>query len=527
MYTIFRILDNILWPIRALGYYAGRLVPGVKKVVNVTPALQAAIIAFVFLLIASIITAWMQGFTNEVTIGKYPYFIGATLLFPIMLYFGITLVLTPSKSLYPDIDDAWEAGIEALEEQGLPIKSLPLFLVVGAGAPERLNGVFRGSGLDLELDGVVKGAAPLRWYATADAIYLCCPTVGVVSRLIESASSGAPVARARPSKRPTETAVAFDQTLEAPDAFDDPSAFLAPAPSPMAGMMGRTIDLEDVLGDTSGKQKAYDSPSKRAGGLTAAQVRQERGQLTYLCQLINRSRNPVCPVNGILMILPFHSVLLADSQTESAVQDDLAIIRSELQLRCTTIVMVSDMEREPGFLELIRRVGGQLAASGRFGKGFDRRTPPTKERLEAFSQHACGSFEDWTHKLFGDKGALEKPGNGQLFATMCKVRGRFRKVFSSTLSNGFGIERSEESPDSLMFGGCYFAATGDKPGTQGFVSAIFSKLAQVEDDLEWMTPALAHDERCRAAANFALLAGIAAVAVAGYAYSQGMFGPMS
>lgn len=514
MYAFFRLIDQVLYPVRMIGYYAGRLVPGLRRVTNLSSAAQGALIAFVFFVVVLVFAVVFDSYADKPIIwGKLPWLVGVTIACPIVLYYAIVLLMTPTHSLYPDIDTAWNAGMSALDEQGFGIDDLPLFLVIGAGNADRVSAVFQGSGMELELDGVLKGAAPLRWYATETAIYLCCPTIGVIARLIESANNRAPASRSSASvRRPTETAAAFDQTLQAPNAYDDLEALDGPV-SPVAAVagMGRTIDLEDVLGDTSTKQRPENAASQRTGALSASEVREQRERLSYLCQLLRRERSPVCPVNGILTLLPFHSLLLADMHTESAVQDDMATLCRELEIRCTSVVLVTDMEREPGFIELMRRIGSQLTAAGGFGKGFDHRTVPTKERMDALVQHACGAFEDWTHKLFSDPGALDKPGNGQLFATMCKVRGRFRKIFSSAITNGFGCDSRDEGESPVMFGGCYFAATGEKAGTRGFISRAFTKLAHVEDDLEWVESALARDDRCRAIANITVLVGVLAL----------------
>ena len=498
MYAFFYAIDRILYPIRWIGRKLGRLMPGLGKIASASPALQSAIVLFLFMIVATTVAVVLQyrqdGWGDESeTFKNLLVFLGCSIAMPFFLYFGIKLLMTPTVSAYPDIDDAWQEGLQTLQENGLGIKQLPLFLVLGGGSSTRLHSTFTSSGMPLLLDGVCKGAAPLRWFATEDAIYLCCHAVGVLPRLIELASYDRKL-MAQPGAaaiNPTATAAAFPDQSRAASATIE--ADFTP-PSPPAGMPGRTIDLRDVLGDDAGsKQRSYQTTASRGVGPSAAEARTQRDRLAYVCKLLRAARDPVCPVNGMMLVTPFHTVVDAGLQTETAFKDDLSVVRESLQLRCPTVALVTDMQREPGFLELIRRVGGDLAASARFGRGFDHRTVPTVERLEALSQHACGAFEDWTYKLFAQPGALDKPSNGQLFATMCKVRGRFRKAFTPALANGFGCDRAEDGPDSLMFSGCYFAATGAEPGEQGFVGAVFDKLAQLEDDLEWMEGAIRVD----------------------------------
>ncbi len=91
---------------------------------------------------------------------------------------------------------------------------------------------------------------------------------------------------------------------------------------------------------------------------------QER-RLEYVCQLIRHARRPVCPVNGVLTLLPFGLIARGPREgveLQKALQRDLNTTRHSLKVRCPATAAVVGMEEESGFQELVRRVGRDRAA---------------------------------------------------------------------------------------------------------------------------------------------------------------------
>jgi hypothetical protein len=209
-----------------------------------------------------------------------------------------------------------------------------------------------------------------------------------------------------------------------------------------------------------------------------------------------------------------------------AVKNDVDTLVEALRLRCPVAALVGEMETEPGFQELVRRVGVSVAQKQRFGKGFNVWNLPIAEQLEAVSTHACGAFEDYTYKLFREPGSLQKVRNRQLYALLCKVRHRLRSRLEDILVNAYGFDpekRTEPPPEKLLFGGCYFAATGERDDQQAFVrSVLVDKLLAEESELDWTEAALEEDDRyhrwARVALTIAFLAAIAIVAMAALNY---------
>jgi type VI protein secretion system component VasK len=219
-------------------------------------------------------------------------------------------------------------------------------------------------------------------------------------------------------------------------------------------------------------------------------------RLENICGMLRRHRHPVCPANGILTLLPFEMLKAGDqdvAELERAINADLTTIYRELQLRCPVTAVVVGMEQERGFRELIRRIPREHLKQ-RFGQKFDIRVPATEDELRNFSSHVCGTFEDWVYMLFRDDQALSHPGNTYLYALLCKVRRTMKARLGNVLGKGFGSTR-KDSELSMLFSGCYFAATGPKSDRQAFVSGLLSKLYDEQEDIEWTADALRDDSR--------------------------------
>ena len=234
----------------------------------------------------------------------------------------------------------------------------------------------------------------------------------------------------------------------------------------------------------------------------------QQRRLEYVCRLLRRLRQPLCPINGVLTLLPFGLVQRSvpeSIEVQRAVQHDTSVLLGGLKVRCPVTALVAGLEEEAGFRELVRRVGRDRAVGQRFGKGFNLWNPPLSERLEAMTAHACGAFEDWVYTLFREKGSLAKPGNTALFALLCKIRHNLQGRLVNILAMGYGYDPDQDRGDQvLLFGGCYFAATGEAEDRQAFVKAVLGKLPEQQEELAWTEGAYRDDQRCQLAARLVL-----------------------
>jgi hypothetical protein len=508
---------------------------------------------------------------HSMTVGRIVTVLCLTVIIPLVVYNGLKLWLEGESSRFPDIDFAWKAGVTALARNGIELDSAPIFLVLGSPDDRQARAVMDASGLSLRVRDVPSGPAPLHWYANPDAIYLHATDASWVAalaarhekRTLEAVTMGLdgpeaaavhstlpvelesgslapaaaepappPIPAAPPKGRMTDSVrgtMMLDQFVssEAAAGRAPPGATVAahsaapvttPARAGAAESTRGTMMLQSPLAAAATPAPVQPAaPSAvampRQASLAPQDSAEQLQRLEHVCQLIRRARQPLCAINGILVELPFDLIQAAPhdvEELEQATRGDLATVQRTLRLRCPVTALVTGMEKESGFRELVRRVGRDRAAVQRFGRGNDLRSLAGVEELAALAVHVCGAFEDWVYTLFREKDALSRPGNTRLYHLLCKVRsvlkGRLTEVLVAGFAHDPALSRHEEP---LLFSGCYFAATGTTEDRQAFVRGVFDKLVEEQDQVEWTQRAWRADRRFFLAA----MAGLAIDAV--------------
>lgn len=436
---------------------------------------------------------------------------------PPVVYYAVRSWLEGEVSRYPDIDEAWQAGLAALAENGLDPTELPLFLILGSGDERLIKALFQASGLELPVRHVPPGRAALHWYASPDAVYLVSSGAGQLSRLTAIAGEGPRSGGAAEEARAADPRGTLGAFASQPSDSFPPAEGGLPGDS-VVGRDSRGTLVPGAMSEGVAAAAGGGSPVAAAGALTRRDAEQQGDRLRYVCRLLSRCRQPLCPLNGILTLLPFRTVsdVLLAKDIPGAVQNDLAAVRAVARVRCSVTALVTGMESERGFGELVRRVGASRAKTNRFGKGYNVWNPPTAENIDAFSSHACGAFEDWVYSLFREQDGLSKPGNAKLYALLCKIRSELRGRLRLILLHGYSFDPADAQAeqDALLFSGCYFAASGDSEDRQAFVRNVFDKMLDLEEEVEWTETALAEDDRYHALARFVMsLSGLLVAAL--------------
>ncbi len=421
-------------------------------------------------------------------------------IIPTVVYYGVKLWLEGDLSRFPDIDEAWNEGLAALAERGVDLNDLPIFLVLGAAGDRSAETLLKATGFKFDVQNIPRGTSPLHWYADENGIYILCMN-SCLGKVAESFAPSGTVAASHGD--------AIRGTLESPAAIRGTAVGGGARDTAAPRNIGDSNLGDDfgaaavrgtlVAGAATPSQPG--SPATPAGAATSFSRREmdeQAERLKYVCQLVRRARQPVCPINGVLTLLPMQIVsnVMAAREIPTAVRKDLDSIREATKLLCPVTALVTGMETENGFTELVRRVGASRAKANRFGKGFDVWGRPSGENMDALSAHACGAFEDWVYTLFREKDGLNKPGNAKLYSLLCNIRTNLRSRLRNILLHGYSCD-STETPagDAILFGGCYFAATGDSEDRQAFVRSVFEKMLDAEEELEWTAGAIAEDNR--------------------------------
>lgn len=465
------------------------------------------------------------------TPGRVAALASLLILIPLATHQLVRLWLEEDRARFPDIDLAWEAGLDAMRRSGVALAELPLFVILGSPGERAERAMAAACGDDFRVRGVPEGPSPLHWHFGPDRVYLFLTEPSWVSALAGAACRRGQVPAASPAALAVMEAVASPPHREDGDALVQPFPVRAVGGSKASDGGGGTLVLERpaaaVARKTSGVLPEVLSPSApgQLALLPAGESSRRLEQLGYVARKLRLARRPLCAANGVLVLLPFELVRGEAEERDElarAVRADLTTLQDESGVRLHVTALLTGLEREPGFQELVRRVGRDRAATQRLGHRYEARAVPTPGEMAATSAHVCGMFEDWIHALFRDEDALSRPGTTRLFALLCRVRSRLREPLADLLVSGFGFDPALRPGDQpFLFGGCYVAATGETEDRRAFVRGVFETLAAGQEDVEWTLASLAAERHYRHIAavlntlNVVLTASLFAAAVYG------------
>ena len=525
------MLNKLTHPIRVLFSSPMALLSAPKKMLGMTLPVRVGVV-FLVVLLATVFAVWATEVWKPNEAVQVLIILGFVVALPLVSMQVVKLWLIQEPAKHPRVDSAWEAGLAALAEKHLDVTSLPLFLVMGAKDDAQARSLMEASEKSVDV-GVPGGGAAFQWHIAEDAIYVVCTKISRVSCLSAMFSRGetAEPVRAPVPRSPEEKSI-FEQTMD-PNAAavsspgfdqtgqmfgdDEDSVDFAPAD------FGRTINPGNPM-DSGVIRPSQVGASGRAGVARIGQKDASRisSELSYLCDLLRTHRQPFCPVNGIISFIPIEMVATTDDQSaeiQMAIREDCRLLAEGLKIRAPLITLVGGLEKYSGFRELVRRVGKEQAKSGRFGKGYPVWCPPDSEQIEALTRHACGQFEDWAYSLFRRDKELTNHGNPKLYSLLCLIRGDVTRRLIDINIAGYARDAKDQS---MLYSGCYFAATGDRPDRQAFVRSVFEKLDDQVDELDWHTDIRRANDRHESMRNVLMVLNvILLLVVLGICFSLG------
>ncbi len=501
----------------------------------------ASCLTSLFLVITVIIAAVIF-FTDpdhvpwEHTVGWFRIGMVVALVIAIPMLIGrlIRLWMEGESSRFPDMDFAWNAGLFALGTNGLSIRSIPIYLILGTKSEQQERAIFANANLGMRVEGVPEGPAPIHWYANPDGIYICCSDSSWSSALASLRDELMLEAVGKNDESPFQRT----SSSELKPAPTQNAATPAPAAGPDLDPLGGTLMLENFVipEDQSSEDTIASSPTADAGSDTISESPSEFDstsemddteapgiepvilspqyaaaslqELQYLGQLLRRIREPACAINGIVSMLQLEAIHGSTDEMEElrkAVHGDLEAIHYATQVYSPVTTLIVGLEQERGFRELIRRVGTEKASVQRFGKKFDVQVIPESTSMSDLSAHVCGAFEDWCYFLFREEKSMVHTRNTRLYELLAKVRlgwkGRLAEFLSQTIGRG---DSATEEP--FLFSGCYVAATGNSADKQGFVKGFLEKLKDEQEFVQWTDDATRSDNWRRRFAGIGMIA---------------------
>ncbi len=517
----YSMINAIAAPIRGVYNWGTKLLPGVGYIKALSLPTKWALVALVFLLInwtAAIVSYLLKQDES----GGMEWFwyilvpIPFLIIIPVLTYYLVKYLLMEEKSPYPDIDRVWYEGLEKSAEAGIYLSRTPLLIVLGVPGNSEARSIAEQTKLEWSVELPESGKAPIHFYASADGVFVFLNGCNSVSRLSQ-APKFASLGDGGPPPEPAKGKVVSGTLSEPPrdgtmDAFHPGFQQESSAPQTLSSSDAlRNLDRGTLILDDSMSSFVEQVTTKQTRSLTSQDSLDCENRLRHICGLIRKAREPLCPINGMVTVLPFDLVENSGTQLPHALQRDITVLREQLQIRCPNTVLVSGMEYHEGFLELIKRLPDKQASDNRFGKGCDIWATPDKDRLDAIAQNSIAVFEDWIYTLFRDDSALKKENNSRLFMLLCRVRGNFATNLRTALSEGLGFDPQTTphlAAEQLLFGGCYFGATGKGSARQAFVRSVFTKVLQQDGELDWAPSAKAKDQRLFFLANLAASVGM-------------------
>jgi hypothetical protein len=430
---------------------------------------------------------------------------------------------TPTND-FPDIDEAWGEAMAALDRAGIDPTEVPLFLVFGRPAGS-WDALFAASGLPLQVrNAPAREDAPLRVFAGRDALFVTCEGASLLGRqatLMSEAPPDPALLNAPPPEPPAplpleavplpggEALGFFDLPAGTPTAPAPAATALAPAPTAVAVADDPLAPLLAAEGGV-GLLEADVGPTADAARLAARrlailkrtdEVKRLTARLDYLCRLIAARRMPFCPVNGMLWVLPLAATSpeAEAGQVGVVCQRDRQTARDRLQVLCPSFVLVSDVDRLPGFPTLLKHV-----PEGPLRQKLVGPTLPLVPDLDEARERELGPqgvgwlcrtfFPTLAYRLF----RLERPDEGQRWpaandnARLVQLLGELRdrrEPLARALTRGFPPDRGVPP----LLGGCYLAATGADAHDQAFAAGVFRQLIENQNNVAWTADAVAEE----------------------------------
>ena len=505
--------EFILAPIRQLFAFLSRAMPFLKWLANLKPEVLAAVLTFIFLLVIWIITRFASGeqYAQQSTqwIG-WGMQLGVIVLIPVVLYVFLKVLLQPPKSPFPDIDESWNAGLDALAKAGLPIKDLPLYVVLGLKDTKQIRRIMESSGRKFDVEGATGTGQSLIWYGSQDQAYVFLADVGAYTEFSQRSLGQSLVSQT--NEQDISATANISQFYQAP--VGSPTQ-----PEELDEPIMSTVKAEDAVA-SSLAASGYAAPQEPASAeppreTYRAKASKQRKRLNHLCGLARRARQPVSPVNGILINVDVDVLESFPHEMANQLRNDLSGLASELGVTCACTAMVSGMEKDPGFVDFAQRLiqeNGAEFGKSKFGRSYRSWSPASAEQLEQIATAAVETFDHFVHLLFTKRDALSAEhiqGNRDLVVFVCRLYGRILPGLQTLLGKGCGTPPSVTEVEFPRFSGCYFV--GHDSRHDYFAEKVFERVDETMGELEWTRTTKRREDGWRTLSNLGYLVGLASL----------------
>ncbi|MEZ6087921.1 MAG: type VI secretion protein IcmF/TssM N-terminal domain-containing protein [Pirellulaceae bacterium] len=465
---------------------------------------------------------------------------------------------------------AWREALHRFERSGIDVQRTPLYLVLGAPAGG-IRDFFAAANTDLSvLPSAEEADEAIQFCGNRDAIYVCCRESSLtgnftrraaVTRIANQAGNtpgqSGPTSRqpahywsnplhslaseqseapeqqlafsysATSSNGPTNFADGPAQSGAMPSDFHTSSQTMVVSNRSAEGLaesaaqdtaavqrIDQTLADIESLTQTDEQMAAHTSTVLQPRQAKQPTLRLEPTEATQLldrlegiCREIAEARQPFCPINGLLVIVPIDATDCIETADHLGmrIQRDLSVIAKATETSVSAQVIFSDLELSAGGQAMLdrfpeaqrnRRLGAILPAvpSGEpdaVASGVEQAVrwicddllPPLGYRL--MRRDVRDEAQD----------RLIQRGNHQIHRIVGQMRRR-REGMSRLLRRAITATDGD-----VRVRGCFVAATGSAGATkQAFAEGIMPQILDIQNEVQWSAARRLRDRRQRLAA---------------------------
>ncbi len=444
------------------------------------------------------------------------------------------------------LESAWQSGIDALEQRGIELSSVPLFLVLGCEQLSAQQRLIAESGLSLIAEPTPNfDSAPVRWFIGSDRVYLFCHGASTMtetqrrlalygssalkakfsnlvsvasSRLSDSvgireanihtksttwssqfssaqthysktASSLKGVGRIHHSTPESDQWIAVCTEQVAPDygVSGDPQAIQS-AESSLQRAESLMYMLSAPEADNARGIPARDHLEQTLGVLTSTELLQMEEMRSDLCRRLRSARKPVAAINGILVCVDAQQMECCGELVHpfgNALQRDLQSMQRCLGVQAPVSVLVENMYRVAGYSEFVRRSGLEVPEQEAIGAVFQIRRPPSPAAVRYLCQQAMRSLGLRIYGRMQPNGGVLQPGNLRLFRLLTTCRSRLLSNLCSFMTEATQWSIHEPTDEPIALSGLHFGSAGTNALEKGYIGRVFQQMFAQHELLNW------------------------------------------
>lgn len=359
---------------------------------------------------------------------------------PALVHQAARLWLERHGGRWADITAAWAAAVAEMARQQIRFDEAPLFVVLGSDGDSAERSLFADASPPLVVEGAPAGGGPLHIHASREAIYVCFSGIGqtaVVASRLRAAQGG--------DGRPP--------TADGPADEGGPAG----VPEPRRGLQRSAVEREEAT-----------------------------DRLRLACELLQAVREPLAPINGVVVIMPLAIDRGADADAVvlgQAIGEDLAALTLELGIRAPVTMVAAGLEQDPAIPDLVSRLEPEqrLEVSG---TAIPPGVFPGVELLKAAAANSGGLLTDRIADLLLDPRRLgQQPAHRHLLALLCRVRLHMAEQMSRVLEQAFATDL--HGRNTPLLAGCYLAALGPKADRRLFTRGLLERVVNLQGELDW------------------------------------------